>query len=44
VIEVEDVWFANFGGFVKKVKTCVGQLGENLNFMMKLFDEVQEYV
>jgi hypothetical protein len=41
---VEDVWFASLGGIIKKVKACVGQLGEKLNFMMKFFNEVQEYV
>jgi hypothetical protein len=43
-MEVEDVWFASLGGILKKVKACVGQLRKKLNFIMELFNEVQEYV
>jgi hypothetical protein len=43
-MEAKDVWFASLGGIIKKVKACVGQLCKKLNFMMELFNEVQEYV
>lgn len=44
VMEAEYVWFASLGGIIKKVKACVGQLGKKLNFIIELFNKVQEYV
>ncbi len=35
---------SSLGKLIKKVKAFVGQLCKKLNFMMELFNEVQEYV